>query len=163
MNAQPQPQHRWLQKLLGEWTYEHETACEPGKPPEKLTGSERVRALGELWVLCEGSGNMPAGAGGGPAQMLMTLGYDPVKRRFVGTWVGSMMTHLWVYDGELDEAHRVLTLNSQGPSFVSEGKLAKYQDIIELLGDDHRTLTSRTLGEDGKWQQFMVVHYRRKK
>ena len=41
---------------------------------------------------------------------LMTLGYDPRKKRFVGTFVGSMMTNLWIYDGELDKDERVLTL-----------------------------------------------------
>ena len=161
MNATSQPQHQWLRKLLGEWTYEHEAGCAPDKPREKVTGIERVRPLGELWVLCEGAGDMPGGAG--KAQMVMTLGFDSAKRRFVGTWVGSMMTYLWVYEGQLDDAQRVLTLNSEGPSFVSEGKTARYQDIIEFLSDDHRTLTSRSLGEDGKWHEFMVAHYRRTK
>jgi hypothetical protein len=40
----------------------------------------------------------------GPATTMMTLGYDPPKRRFVGTFNDSMMTHLWVYDGALDAA-----------------------------------------------------------
>ena len=39
---------------------------------------------------------------GGPATMIMTLGYDPAKKRFVGTFIGSMMTNLWVYEGELE-------------------------------------------------------------
>ena len=42
--------------------------------------------------------------GGGTATTMMTLGDDPQKKRFVGTWVGSMMTYLSVYDGELDAA-----------------------------------------------------------
>jgi hypothetical protein len=41
--------------------------------------------------------------------------------------------------------------------------MAKYQDIIEFLGNDRRTLTSRVLGADGQWQPFMKAHYRRKK
>ena len=56
---EPQEQHRWLQRLVGEWTYEHECAVEPGKPPEKFVGTDSVRTLGGLWVLCEGKGNMP--------------------------------------------------------------------------------------------------------
>jgi hypothetical protein len=74
-----------------------------------------------------------------------------------------MMTHLWVYDGSLDATERVLTLNAEGPSFVAEGKTAKYQDVIEFESEDHRTLTSRTLGDDGQWHQFMTAHYRRKR
>jgi hypothetical protein len=103
--------------------------------------------------------------GGGPATTVMTLGYDPQKKRYVGTWIGSMMTHLWVYDGELDAAGNALTLNSEGPSMApgSEGKMVKYRDVIEFKSDDHRVLTSHALGEDGEWSQFMTAHYRRKK
>ena len=163
MKTEPTKQHQWLQKLVGDWNYEHECASGPDKPPEKLTGSETVRSLGGMWVLCEGKGTMPDGA---PAFTLMTLGYDPQRERFVGTWIGSMMTHMWVYEGELNAAATVLTLNTEGPAFSAEGKplgtMAKYKDVIEFKSDNHRVLTSHTLGEDGKWQQFMTADYRRK-
>ncbi len=158
-NAEPRNEHHWLQKLVGDWTYESECPMGPDQPPSKSKGSETVRSLGGLWVLCEGQGEMP---GGGPAQMLMTLGYDPQKRRFVGTWIGSMMTYLWVYDGELDAAGKVLTLSAEGPSMAAEGKTATYRDVIEFKSDDHRTLTSRMQLEDSTWQHFMTAHYRRK-
>jgi len=161
MKTEPQKEHLWLHKLLGEWTTEMPA---PGDSKEKCTGTESVRKLGDLWVLCEGRGEMP---GGGIAHMLMTLGYDTQKKRYVGTWVGSMMTWMWIYEGSLDAAQRVLTLNSEGPQFTPEGnlvegKLAKYRDVIEFKSDDHRVLTSHVLGEDGKWNQFMEAHYRRK-
>lgn len=160
MKTEPLKQHEWLQQLLGEWSYESECVMEPGKPPETFKGSESVRTLGGLWVLCEGCGEMP---GGGTATMLMTLGYDPLRQRFIGTWVGSMMNHLWVYDGSLDAEEKVLTLNAEGPSCAGDGKLIKYRDVIELKGSDQRLLTSHMLGEDGEWQSFMTAHYRRKK
>ena len=34
---------------------------------------------------------------------------------------------------------------------------------MEFKSDDHRVLSSYTLGADGAWHQFMTVHYRRKK
>jgi hypothetical protein len=93
----------------------------------------------------------------------MTLGYDPQTERFVGTFIASMMTHLWPYNGALDATGKVLTLDSEGPSFAGDGTMAKYQDIIEFINDDHRTLSSQVLGPDGQWQPFMKAHYRRKK
>ena len=86
-----------------------------------------------------------------------------VKKRFVGTFIGSMMTNLWVYDGELDPAAKVLTLDSEGPSFTTEGKMAKYRDVIEIKTEDHRVLTSNFLGDEGEWHHFMTANYRRKK
>jgi uncharacterized protein DUF1579 len=85
MHVEPQKQHQWLQKLVGEWTYETDAHSAPGKPPEKVTGTEMVRPLGATWVIAEGQGEMPGGAG--PAASVMTLGYDPDRRSFVGTWV----------------------------------------------------------------------------
>jgi hypothetical protein len=92
----------------------------------------------------------------------MTLGYDPAQKRFVGTFIASMMTHLWIYNGALDAAGKVLTLDAEGPDFSGGPGMVKYQDIIEFVSDGHRTLKSQILGPDGKWQNFMTAHYRRK-
>lgn len=159
MPAQPQKEHQWLQKIVGEWTYEIEAMMEPDQPPAKSTGTETVRSLGGLWFLAEGQGEMPCG---GAATTLMTLGYDPQKQRYVGTWFGSMMTYLWQYEGELDAGETALTLNSDGPAMTGEEKLGKYKDVIEFKSDDHRVLTSHMLRDDGQWQHFMTAHYWRK-
>ena len=47
MKADPQKEHLWLNKLLGEWTTE---MTEPDSK-ETCTGTESVRKLGDLWVL----------------------------------------------------------------------------------------------------------------
>jgi hypothetical protein len=158
--AEPQREHQWLQKLVGEWTFEGEMTMAPGKPPERFTGIESVRSLGGLWILAEGQSQMPPD--GSPATMIMTLGYDPQKKRFVGTFIGSMMTHLWVYEGGLDAAEKVLSLNTEGPDMAAEGKMATFRDVIEFKSDDHRVLRSHMLGDDGKWHEVVTAHYRRK-
>ena len=159
MRAEPQEEHNWLQKFVGDWTFEAESQ-EPGQPAQTSTGTETVRSLGGLWTVGEGQGEMP---GGGAATMIMTLGYDPRGQRFVGTWIGSMMAHLWVYEGRLDRATNTLTLESDGPAMAGDGTLARYRDVIEFRGNDHRVLTSHVRGEDGQWQMFMTADYRRKK
>ena len=157
--VEPQKEHNWLHKFIGDWEFEAEAMMAPDQPPVKSQGSESVRSLGGLWILAEGQGDMP---GCGPAHTLMTLGYDPEKKRVVGSWVGSMMTSQWLYDGELNENENVLTLNSEGPSMAGDGTTGKYQDIIEFKSDDHRTLSALFLDKDGQWQKFMTTHYRRK-
>ncbi|HEU0079890.1 MAG TPA: DUF1579 domain-containing protein [Longimicrobiaceae bacterium] len=158
MEAERQQEHRWLERLVGEWTSEMEMAMKPGEPPQTFTGTESVRSLGGLWVLCEGRGEMP---GGGESTTIMTLGYDPAKRRFLGTFIGALSTHMWIYDGELDAAGDRLTLHTEGPAYPDETRMAKYTDTIEFRGDDHRVLTSRVQDEGGAWRQMMEVHYRR--
>lgn len=156
MKVEPQQEHHWLNRLVGDWSYENEAVMGPDQPPIKSQGTQSTHSIGGLWIECVGKGNMPDG---NPATMIITLGFDPVKKRFVGTFIGSMMTHLWVYDGAL--AGNVLTLEAEGPSMQDPHSMAKYQDIIELVSDDHYILSSQILAPDGRWIPFMTAHYRR--
>lgn len=159
-NAKPGIEHEWLQQMVGEWNCEGEAVMAPGQPPMQWKSTDSVRSIGGLWVVAEGRGQMPDG--GDLTTTLMTLGYDPKRKRFVGTFIGSMMTHLWVYDGALDAGGTVLTLDTEGPSMSDDGTTQPYKDVIEIVSPDHRILTSQSRGPDGKWQQFMTAHYRRK-
>lgn len=152
--VQPQEEHRWLQQLLGDWSFQGEAAMEPGKPEDKFAGTESVRALGDLWVIAEGQGEMC----GGMAKTVLTLGFNQQSRRFVGTFIASMMAHLWLYDGEL--AGNTLTLDTEGPDHT--GKMVRLRDVIELQSPDRRTLSSYALGEDGQWRKFMEATYLRR-
>src|SRR4051812_42027694 len=89
---QPQPEHLWLQQLVGEWVYEMECDMGDGQMT-KVTGTESIRAIGDFWIVAESTGTTP---GGTPATMMLTLGFDPMQGGYVGTWYGSMMTYLWV-------------------------------------------------------------------
>ncbi|HVK11175.1 MAG TPA: DUF1579 domain-containing protein [Gemmataceae bacterium] len=158
--VEPQNEHEWLKKLVGNWTSEMTAAMGPDQPPETIRGTEAGRAIGDIWVVAEGRSEMP---GGGVGTTLFQFGYDVAKQRFVGTFIGSMMTWMWTYDGRLDESGKKLILDTEGPDFAVEGKTSKYQDVIEFVDDDYRTLTSQMPGPDGQWAEFMKIHYRRVK
>lgn len=153
-----QSEHKWLQRLIGKWTFDGECSMGPDQPPMKNSGTEVVEALGDLWTIGRMSSAMP---GGDISHSIMTLGYDPQQKRFVGTFVASVMTHLWIYNGALDEAGNTLILDCQGPSFTEEGKMSKYQDIIEFIDDNHRVLRSQFAGPNGQWVPFMKSTYTR--
>ena len=156
---QPQKEHQWLQKLVGEWTYEGEASMGPDQPPSRMEGRESARSVGGLWVIMEGHSASPSG---GEDTSMFTLGYDPDRKQFTGTFISSMMTHLWIYDsGEL--SGNALTLTAKGPSMTGDGAMVPYRDVIEFVSDDHRTLSSYAQDEKGAWQHFMTSHYRRKK
>lgn len=157
--AGPQAEHAWLTQLVGEWEYESSCPAGPGEQAQTFAGTERVRSLGGLWVIAEGRGEMPDG---GEALSVITLGYDPRKRRYVGTWIGSMMDHHWVCDGELDQGGRILSLHSDGPVTDAQGRPVRFKDVIEIVSDDERTLNGYMLGEDGQWQAVMTARYRRR-
>ena len=62
MKTEPQREHQWLQKLVGEWTYEGEASMEPDQPREKFTGTESVRSLGGSGQSERGRARCPAAA-----------------------------------------------------------------------------------------------------
>jgi len=154
----PTPQHEWLLRMVGDWTMEGRCSMGPDKPEETTRGTETVRAIGKLWVVGEGGVEMP---GGGNGTNIITLGYDIAKGRFVGSFISSVMPMMWSYEGTLDAAGNVLTLDCDGPDFSDMTKTAKYQDIIELTPDGRRSLSSRVQMPDGSWMPIMHADYRR--
>lgn len=158
MEAMPHAEHRWLGRLVGSWTVEGEMSMSPGEQPAHFKGGVCVRPIGDLWVVIQTTGDMP---GMGESTIEITLGYDPEKQRVVGTVIGSMMTSLWLYNGTLDEAEGILTLDTEGPSMAEEGKMSNYRDTIQILNDDQWTMMSHAQSKAGEWQQFMKSTYTR--
>lgn len=157
MFEKPGAEHEWLHQLLGDWSVEGECFMGPDKPPMKHTGRSTARSLGGMWLLIEGEADDAEGNAGAS---LMTLGYAPARGRYIGSFLASVMTHLWLYDGALDASERRLVLDTEGPKFEGEG-LAKYHDIVEIVSEDHWILSSEILRDDGEWMHFMTAHHRR--
>jgi len=155
-DATPVKEHEYLQTLVGEWTYEGEAPMAPDQPPMKFAGTESVRSIGGLWIIGEGRGKMPDGA---DATMIYTLGYDLDLKKYVGTWIGSMMTRLWVY--EITRVGDTLNMESDGPSMTDPKVTARYRDAVEIKSPNHRVFTSSIRQPDGSWKAFMTTHYHR--
>lgn len=156
---QPTKGHEWLLQLVGEWDSDTEIVMQPGQPPVTARGTESVRSIGGFWTVCEVRSTILDQ----PITGIMTLGYNPEKKKYIGTWVDSVSHHLWQYEGSLDEAGRVLTLEAEGPALLGPGATARYRDSFEIKSEDHKVFTSSIEVEPGKWHTFMTVNYHRKK
>ncbi len=158
MKAVITEQHAWLHRLVGEWRVEMTSMNGVAQPPGTMPGSESVRRLGDAWVILDGRGVAPDNS---PVQTQMTLGHDPMRGDYAGTWIGSMMNHLWVYRGALADDGRRLLLDSDGPAFDDPGRTERYRDIIEIVSNDERLLHGNLLRPDGQWLHFMTARYTR--
>lgn len=156
LNPAASPEHDWLRRLVGEWDVV-DGAGETGIGD----WTESVRPIGDYWIQAEGRGSLPGGSGA--AVMLMTLGYDPRRGRFVGTWCGSMMTHMFVYEGGLDPTGRILALDTTGPDMADPTRTSRYRDTVTILDDETRELRGEILAEDGTWKPLMQATYRRRR
>ncbi|TWU04623.1 DUF1579 domain-containing protein [Stieleria varia] len=151
--AMPKPtqEHEWLVKFVGEWTTESKATMAPDQPPMQCTGTLTSRKLGGFWVLNEMKGEWS----GDPMTGVQTIGYDEGKQKYVGTWVDSATAFMWQYTGNVDATGKVLTLEADGPNFMGDGKLTKFQDIYEFKSADEISMTSRMLDANGDWVTFM--------
>lgn len=159
---EPPPVEReqaWLKQLVGEWESEAELIRGPGKPAKKRRGKESTRAIGEFWVVSDLKAELPTGES---MSAVYTLGYNPEKKKYVATWIDSVTSHMWIYEGTLDETGKILTMESDGPNAMVAGKTARFRDVIEIKSRDLRTLTSSSQADDGAWTTFVSSQVRRK-
>lgn len=149
------PQQQWLRRFVGEWSVSGTGDCGQDQPPMTYSGRETVRMIGEHWIHCESHATL--GDNKGEMTSVLTLGYDPARERFVGSWFGSPMAFMFIYEGVLRD--NVLPLDTKGPSMVKPGELARYQDVLEMHEGDRRVLWSQMQLDDGTWQKIMRAEY----
>ena len=155
----PEKEHELLQQFVGQWDSESEASMGPGQPAMKCKGSMKSRMIGGFWIVSDMTGDMA----GTTMTAVQTIGYDSEKKKYVGTWVDSMMNYLWKYEGTVDETGKILTLEAEGPNFMSAGKLTKFRDAYEFKSADNIVATSSMLTDDGKWVVFMTGKLTRRK
>jgi hypothetical protein len=151
----PAKDHEWLKQLVGEWDIQFKMYM----PRAEAAGTDSVRALGDHWVVAETKTTMM----GAPYSGILSLGYNPLKKHFNGTWIDSFGGHLWVYKGTLNDAGDTLTLETEGPSIQGPDKTARYKEVIQITGEDSRTFTSSIETDDGTWMKLLTIEYHRKK
>ena len=123
----------------------------PDGTKSKTPGTMTCRSLGGLWLIGESIG----GSSEASWSAILTIGFDPTKNQFVGTYIGSMMSNIWPYHGVLNESGKHLPLESFGPKFVGEGS-CKYVDTIAVISENEWHLSSQYQADDGSWVSFMV-------
>lgn len=79
--AQPTPEHQRLEKDAGVWDAVATFFGPNGE--ENSKGVETNRMLGGFWLVSEFKGEFF----GAPFEGRSQLGYDPIKKKYVGTWI----------------------------------------------------------------------------
>jgi hypothetical protein len=154
----PEKEHQWLKQFVGQWNTTSKGSMGPDQPPMECSGTISSRMLGEFWVVNE----MKADVMETTMTGIQSIGYDPAKKKYVGTWIDSMGHHLWTYEGNVDQTGSKLTLEAEGPNSMAGGKTTQFRDTYEFKSADHILVTSSMLGEDGKWTTFMTGEAKRR-
>jgi len=155
----PTKEHEALDQFAGEWTATAETVAAPGQEPLKCEGTESAKLVGGFWLVSHGEASMM----GMPVKSVLTIGYTPATKKYVGTFICSVDSTHWTYTGTMDDSGKKLTLETEGPSPLDPSKKAKFREVLELHDKDHKTFTSFLQTDDGNWMKIVTVDYRRKK
>jgi hypothetical protein len=94
--AAPGEPHKLLARMEGSWKTWSRSWCETGKAPEETTGvSEQKLVLGGRFLSQEFTGEMM----GSPFSGIGFTGYDNNTGKFVSTWMDTMGTGIYLFEG----------------------------------------------------------------
>ena len=153
----PSEEHEWLEQFAGEWVSASKSVPFGDQPATEHKGTMSSEMLGGFWIVNRHEGD----AGGFEFKALQTIGYSASEKKYIGTWVDSMLDQLWRYEGTVDESGKKLVLTAKGPDFFGGGKETEYRDSYEFRSADLIITTSEIKGPDGKWVTFMTGEMKR--
>ena len=159
--VKPTDEHKLLAKDVGVWDGTMKMFMEgPDGPATTSKGVEtNTLMVGGLWVVSNYKGEFA----GKPFEGSGVNGYDPRKKKFVGTWADSMTPELMLLEGTYDEAAKALTLLSEGTG--EDGKPVSMKMVSQYKGEDEKVFTLSVKNEEteGKWMKMMEIGYKRRK
>jgi Protein of unknown function (DUF1579) len=143
---------RFLQQLVGTWSFEWRTTDDSDHPGATARGTETVRAIGDHFVVLDNHGTLNDGSA---SQSATLIGYEPEEDRLTGAVATTAVPVLFVYRGELSTDGRILCLETEGPAMTEGRKTDRYRDVLELVNADRRVTSAQVLLQDGQWKEFM--------
>ncbi len=155
----PGPEHAVLTQDVGTWDAVVELAGAPGAPVTTSKGVEvNTVGCGGLCVITDFKGDlMPGVAFHGHG----TTTYDPVTKKYVGSWTDSMSAGLAISEGTYDPATKKVSSTMEARDMT--GAMVKSRTVSEYPDADHRVMTMFAPTPDGKDMQTMRITYTRRK
>jgi hypothetical protein len=156
--ATPGPNHKILDRAVGDFTYTNKLWMAPGAPPMEMTGTSHAEwVLGGRYV----QGTIKGEMGGMPFEGRSTDGYDNVLKMYVNSWVDNLGTGIMTGTGNCDASGKVCTMNLEGSDPMSGGT-TKSKSVTTYTDNGYK-LEMFMMGPDGKEMKIMELVATRKK
>jgi hypothetical protein len=155
--AEPGPQHKLLEPLVGKWSFAGKMWMDPAKDPTETTGTAtRKWIMGGRFIQEE----VDAKGFGKPFQGFGLTGYDNTQQKYTGMWIDSMTTAIGTSTGTADKEGKVFTYTREAYDPVMKKKV-KGRDVLRILGADKHVLEMFSEGPDGKEIKVMELTFTR--
>jgi len=150
--------HSELRRKEGQWHVKCTYFMGGEADPIEISGSETGRMLGDLWC----NSRFEADMLGSPLRGNASIGYDPIKAKYVATWKDSTTPFLYTFEGTFDSASEVFELAGENFDPV-RGRLATYRSRLEFLNPDEHILDLTIDVPEGLPIKILRYHYQREK
>jgi hypothetical protein len=157
----PTAEHKILATEEGTWdaTIKAFTGG-PGAEPMVSKGTEVNTVLpGGLWMVSRYNGDF----GGVKYEGRGQFGYDPTKKKYIGTWIDSLHPTLTVLEGTYDAKTRTMTYEGESIDPVTNMKYV--QKMVTTGKDDgtrHFTLSIKRPGGADELKLMEITYQKRK-
>ena len=152
----PGAEHKQLAAGAGTWDAVLETMGPDGKAAQSKGVSERRVGPGGFWLIDDFKADMM----GMPFTGHGVLGYDPVRKVYVQSWVDAMTPILMTMEGTFDKAGKVLTMTGMGPG--PDGKPVKMRLTTTMTDANTEVFEMFSAGPDGKEMRMLKITYTRR-
>ena len=144
--------HKILHKDLGTWKGTMKIFM-PGQPePMEMPITEKSTKFGDgLWIMTEFDG--------GPFQGRGTMGYNPMTKKYVGSWLDNMSPVLMMMTGDYDEKTKTLTTYSE--TIDPHMKKKKFTKSMAKHNEDGTRMFEmyERMNETDEWKKTFEIAY----
>lgn len=155
----PGPEHKTLEKLVGNFDGKIKMYMEPGKPPVESTMTlSRSVALGGFYI----AETVKAEIFGMPFEGRGLLGYNPRDKKYFTEWADSMSPTTTTLHGTYDEKTKSFHYAGDDVNAVT-GKKMKARDVVVLVSENEQRIEMYRTEEGGNEQKVMEISLKRKK
>lgn len=152
------PEHEWLAQFTGKWIVKCGYFMGSLDNPVEVDGTEEVTTVAPFWIVSRFTADLL----GTPMEGQSATGFNPVTRKFVGTWKDSSIPFLYTFEGTLKTGKDgVKTLRLAGENFDPVRRCqALYRSTIRYPSNDERIL-DLSVESDGGEIPILRYHYTR--
>lgn len=155
--AIPGAPHKLLARMEGSWNTRTKSWMEPGKPPEESIGvCEQKMILGGRFLQQECTGEMA----GSPFNGIGFTGYDNHTKQFVSTWMDSMGTGIYFFEGPASADGKSFTQKSRYDDPV-KGRM-EWRSVCKLVDDNTMSFEMYGTVVGGAEEKMMEMIYTRR-
>jgi len=154
----PGAPHKVLASMAGSWNTKTKAWMEPNKPPMESTGTcEQKMLLGGRYLQQEYNGEMM----GSPFTGINLIGYDNHTKKYVSTWIDSMSTGIYYFEGTASADGKTVTQESSYDDPV-RGPMV-WRSVTRIVDDNTLEYEMYLTPKGGKKEKMMEMTVTRKR